>query len=166
MSQCKCLRCGHTWWPRAKRIFSQGGRNGHHLEYLEAESKRCAKCRSAYWNKMYVRQNSNRAPGSIGYQAPLPFISEAPALVRSKHDLEWWNQFSPRTQIKFAAMTYGEADEHAEKILSAGIKKISHPKSALVGARKKALTRQRRRAADTRANFKHGKTKGKKCNSK
>ena len=43
MRQNTCLRCGHTWWPRGNwrtRNFT---------------AKRCASCRSPYWNKPYVR---------------------------------------------------------------------------------------------------------------
>ena len=33
---------------------------------------------------MYVRLNKNRAPGSIGFQSPLSFISQMPASVGTK----------------------------------------------------------------------------------
>jgi hypothetical protein len=86
--QIKCFRCGHTWFPRLKRIFVQGGPGGHQIEHLKRPSKRCARCRSPYWNKMYVRNNTNRVPGSIGFQPPLTFPSHnsdaGTPFVRSK----------------------------------------------------------------------------------
>jgi len=47
MSTCKCLRCGHTWWPRG---------NWRTQNFVPI---RCAKCRSPFWNKPYVRNISH-----------------------------------------------------------------------------------------------------------
>jgi hypothetical protein len=43
--QCQCLRCGGTWSARKK--------NWH------TPPKRCAKCRSPYWNKQRQRAGAN-----------------------------------------------------------------------------------------------------------
>lgn len=57
----ECLRCGYRWrprmpWPREKH----GGQNNNDVPV------RCARCRSKYWNKSYVRKISDdlRNPNS------------------------------------------------------------------------------------------------------
>ena len=48
----KCLRCGHQWKPRLKRVVLTGKNQSSY--YVEKESVRCAKCRSHLWNQPYV----------------------------------------------------------------------------------------------------------------
>lgn len=43
--QCQCLRCGAKWYARKKNYHTP--------------PKRCAKCRSPYWNKPYQRTAAN-----------------------------------------------------------------------------------------------------------
>lgn len=77
MNQCVCLRCGYKWWARYK--YTQ-------LGYREQESKRCAKCRSKYWNQPRVRKISEdwKNPNAPDYTSPLPFDSHNAGVVRSK----------------------------------------------------------------------------------
>jgi hypothetical protein len=48
MTQCHCLRCGHSWYVRGNYRVSPPNFN----------PKRCALCRSPLWNKPYVRDYS------------------------------------------------------------------------------------------------------------
>jgi hypothetical protein len=175
VSQCKCLRCGHEWTPRAKRIFFQGGIGERHVEYIERESKRCARCRSPYWNKMYVRLNQNRPPGSIGFQPSLPFTSHsAGVLVLERPAVSSKPKFSqievlemtPKERVlikmspsgKTALATRLKFDARA-KAFPTSYAKFSPPKRTVAGTRKKVQTSQRRRAAAPLGKPKHGKTK-------
>jgi len=75
---CKCNRCGHEWTARTPWDWFRTNPKKKHVP------ARCASCRSPYWNKPYVRNNLNRAPGSIGFQPALPLPSHDADTVRTK----------------------------------------------------------------------------------
>jgi hypothetical protein len=172
----KCLRCGHVWTPRLK-TWKQGAVT---YRLKERESKRCASCRSPYWNKMYVRQNENRAPGSIGYQPSLPFnISQIDAggrvvSIKPKFSQVEVLEMTPKERAlikispdgKTAVATRLKFDARAKAYPTAYVKLSRSTRHAPNGRKQSVRTRHRRRAGATRVKLKHGKTKGKKCNSK
>jgi hypothetical protein len=83
MSQYTCKRCGHRWHGRLKPLGL--GRYGS-VKYVEAEPVRCAKCRSNFWNKDYVRKISQDRmnAGSYAFTPPLPFNSHDAGVVSRK----------------------------------------------------------------------------------
>jgi hypothetical protein len=125
--QRKCLRCGHEWTPRAKRIFFQGGIGGRHVEHIERESKRCARCRSPYWNKMYVRQNENRAPGSVGYQPPLPLLLTDAGRMKLETFSDYRKRISPPKRT--VAGTGKKVQTSQRRRAAAPLAKLKHGKT-------------------------------------
>lgn len=80
MSQRKCLRCGNEWWDRKPWNFQYGTK-------LDHVPKRCARCRSPYWNKPYVRRiaSENRNAGSSFDAQTIPLLHCAGITVVTSH---------------------------------------------------------------------------------
>lgn len=54
---CCCLRCGHRWRSDTVRMLLDAGMVEEAKRALEkAPPKRCAACKSPYWNQLPIRK--------------------------------------------------------------------------------------------------------------
>jgi hypothetical protein len=67
--KCHCKRCGNEWYALTPWSYETGYKKEH-------VPKRCAKCRSPYWNRDYVRkiQAANRNPNGDYHKQDLPLL--------------------------------------------------------------------------------------------
>ena len=54
---CTCLRCGHRWVADTVRMLVDAGMQVEAAQALEkAPPRRCAKCKSSYWDVSFIRK--------------------------------------------------------------------------------------------------------------